>query len=435
MTSVNALGSPNISHIINVLAATFAFPFVLLNSQGEYNFAVSYITLAIGLISVYKVRRSWYLFTIYSCILYCNYSVIITLYLTHNVGGLFTSYAGTQEGVLGLNILCIFSVFLLVAAPKVSIRQKIRSIVADNRSNYLLVTAIVAVLFLVMILGFKRPDVKGVRGSPTTFYEYSTILIILGFWYSGKSTLCRGVLVFLAALFAVQNFIYGGRVTGLQLILIVIFSLYAEKLSFRRFAIPAIMLFLLMSAIGAQRARLELSADTFTDVADVLGTNHLALDTAFAAYHCSMTFLDTLNFTGWGMRLYLFVRWTLSMFLGGNLVSDSQLCDYTHQFFVHYNGGILPYYGYFYLSWLGIILLAVYCSFIFRLMDKAAYSDNGLMRCIAVYVTITVLRWWLYSPSAIIRGVMLMCVAYFVLDYADRAMRGYSRFIRTMPAS
>lgn len=72
----------------------------------------------------------------------------------------------------------------------------------------------------------------------TTFYEYSTVLVIIGFWYSGKSTLYRGALVMVSAMYAAQNFIYGGRVTGLQLILIVVFSLYAEKLSLQAFLDP-----------------------------------------------------------------------------------------------------------------------------------------------------------------------------------------------------
>lgn len=148
-----------------------------------------------------------------------------------------------------------------------------------------------------------------------------------------------------------------------------------------------------MLAIGAQIANIVLSSNTFSSVVDsLIGKKHLALYTAYSSYHTSLTFLDTLNFTGWEKRLDLFMRWVLSMFLG-NRVPDSQLSSYTHQFFAHYWGGILPYYMYFYLSYLGLLLMACYCGFIFRKVKDATDSDNGLARCFAVYVTISVVRW------------------------------------------
>lgn len=418
-------------YIANIAAGSFVLFYVLLNSDGEYNTAVSFVTLALNFLAVMRVRKNWYLFTIYSCILYCNYSVLITLYLTRDVmKSIFTTYAGTATGIQGLNILCAFSLLMLMAAPKIYTEGKnnIKSLIVDNRDNPFLVISLIILLILVCILGFGRPEVRGQRGSPSAFYEYSTILVIIGFYYSGSRPIFRRALVFISAMYALQNFIYGGRVTGLQLMLIIIFSLYAEKLSFLPLAFLGAIVFILMAAIGSHRANLVLSGNVISGVISSLSKGKLALDTAFSSYHCSMTFLDTLNFTGWGQRLYLFSRWLLSMLLG-NSVSDSQLALYTSNFFAHYGGGILPYFGYFYLSLPGLVFMALYCAFIFSLINKSGASENGLIRCISVYVTTTVLRWWLYSPSQIIRGVMLVCLVWYVFDYADRAMKIYSHYI------
>ena len=85
-------------------------------------------------------------------------------------------------------------------------------------------------------------------------------------------------------------------------------------------------------------------------------------DTSYSAYYTSLTFLKVKEFVGVQTQLYLLFQFILYIFLGSKIV-DSNLAVYTRQYYVHYYGGVLPLYMYFYLGILGIMFIVLYLKF------------------------------------------------------------------------
>lgn len=393
-----------------------------MNSSGYYCYAVSCAIIVVSIASIIKVRGNWYLLTIFTCIGYSNYSICLVNYISKS-NSYFVSYANTNIGYLGINILLFFSLLLYLIAPdsKEKIQDK-KSIIVNNRNNRIIVIGAIIVLLLILIYGFTRPERVGDRGTPSALYEYSLIFVIMALYYSGKSKKMLLLVVLVAIPFAIQNFVFGGRITGVQMLILIVLAIFIDRLKMVIVAPLAAVFFVMMSAIGQVRGRLLISGVDLNNVVRILGGEHFALDTAYSSYYTSMTFLDVLQTTDVPLRIHLLFRWILSIFLGGS-VQDSSLSLYTRQTHLHYYGGILPYYAWFYLGFVGIILLVLYLGIFFRKINTTNYKEDGLVRCITLYVTVTCLRWYLYSPSQIFRGVLLLCIVFEICNYADRFMK------------
>lgn len=394
---------------------------VMFNTDGFLNPYISVLLLTINIMTVIKVRNHLFLLIINLIITYCNYSICMANYLD-KFDNYFTSFSDTKDAVLGLHLLLLFSLILFLFVPYVKEKKTIAPIICNNGDNSIIAMGLFVILILIGIYGFVRPDVKGVRGSPSTVYEYGIILFILAFYYSGKNRIYHMMFTALLFAFSLQNFIYGGRITGVQLILCWALCLFPDKLRISAVLPLAAVGFVLMSGIGALRTNFTLSFSAIGYTVANIVQKKLALDTAYSAYFTSLTFLKTLGRTPIMQRLYLFSRFFLSIF-GGGRVTDSNLAAYTRKFYVHYFGGVLPFFSYFYLGILGVFFLALYVCFLHRKINGAEEHSSGLSRCLAVYITATVFRWYLYSPSQIFRGILLLIFFYGMCMGFDRLCR------------
>ncbi|MFU0799096.1 MAG: hypothetical protein ACFWUE_00305 [Xylanivirga thermophila] len=388
------------------------------------NIQIKATAIMILVLSIYNVLiciGNWYLTIIFSCIAYCNYSIIMVNYLSRIYNTLFTSLADELVAKIGINILLLFILVLTVLLPNKINKKSFHKnpiIYKKNRNNFI-VLGICLILILILIFGFGRSDVRGERGSPTQIYEYSIIFFILGFYFCGNTKFNISMLTIILALYALQNFIYGGRVTGLQLIVCWFIMVRSYKTNIYK-ALPWILiLFVFMSLIGIFRANFNLSIDCLKNTVKELMQKKFSLDTAYSAYHTSLTFIKAEFISSNAVRLKMFKKFLLSMILGGSRVENSSLAEFTRKYFVHYNGGILPFFSHYYLGWFGVVFSAVIVSLYCRLINKLDFNTNGLKKCISVFLVCHVFRWYLYSPSGLIRGVGLVIITYYVAYFFD----------------
>ena len=416
-----------VHYIFNALIGILVILLLLLNSSGTYEKLVGYCVIAINILSMVKVRHNWYLLFIFLCITYSNYSICVANYISH-IDTFFAGYAGTEIGSQGVNILLLFSAMLLFIAPttyregtnKASIKPK--ALITNNKYNPIIVIGAIIILGFIWVYGFTRPDAVGHRGSPSALYEYSIIFMIIALYYSGKDRILTSVVVLIGLAFAIQNFMFGGRITGVQILIMIGFAVFIDHISLINVAPVGIVFFIIMVAIGQLRGNILISGFSVNNVINQLAKGKFALDTAYSSYFTSMTFLDELHKTVFSRRIQLFLRWLLSIFLGGS-VTDSNLAVYTRQTHMHYYGGVLPYFAWFYLGFIGLVLLTIYIRFHFKVMLNVNCDSSGFIRCMAVYVTCTCLRWYLYSPSQLFRGVFLLSIVFFFCYEADRLMK------------
>ena len=400
-----------------VLASLLITAGILLafNNRGSMNKWLCLLLLICNALSAYRLRNNWYLLVISLVILLYDYSICSAEYIHVIHGTIFTSYAGTDISNKGLIILLAFSFLFLIISILLSHQDstheyKTYSILIDNRDNAIIVIGLVVVLILIWEFGFTRPTKIGERGSPSTYYEYSLILFILGFYYSGKRKLLHYLLIIIGVAYALLNFVYGGRATGIQMLLCLLFCTYFDRIPKRHLIIGGFVLFFLMFAIGTFRANTQISTATLITTWSEMYNKRFVVDTAYSAYHTSLTMIDFLNYCSWRDRLYYWGRYLLYIPFGGRII-DSNLPIITRQYFVHYYGGVLPFYFYFYLGVFGIVLISFYIMLLFIAIKKGV-TNNGYWKGLAVYVTSTSLRWFIYSPAQITRGIMIYSILY-----------------------
>lgn len=399
--------------IIRIFLYIAGFTAIYFNNDGVLNVVISIFLLSINTCSLIRVRQNYYLLIIFVCILYSNYSICMANYIL-NFESFFLGFKGFYLSIQGLNLLFLFSVLLDLIIPNIknSGSIKILPLVENNQYNVLIEIILTIVLVLILIFCFKRPDIEGVRGSPNQLYEYSIIFIIMAFYYSGNNKIWQGIFIIISLLFALQNFIYGGRVTGLQIIICLFLCLYVNKVSNLFVIVSISVLAFIMLGIGIFRTSFSFSSNIISVIISNIKQHYFILDTAYSAYYTSLTFLDLLNNVDVSDRLYLFSKWLLSMFFGGSKVANSNLAVYTGQYYIHYNGGVLPFFAFFYLGYFGIFLLICYIKYMFKILNNSV--NNNILRIIGIYLSVTTFRWYLYSPSQLFRGVLLLLIVYFI---------------------
>lgn len=411
------ISKKNKTLIKNIIFLIFALIFLLILYNGVSFFEIkilSYSLILMLLYLLYRVRKNIYLFLIFSLIFYFNYSIIIANYLKVNPTNYFATFSNDHVSLLGMYILYIFHLSLILFLPLEINREKKR-LLSSSKSNksLILMIMLLSVLVYILITQFKIPQISGLRGKASPLYEYSIIFFIIGFYFFGKIKFYRYLLTILLILYILQDFFFGGRITGLQLILMYFIIFYAHNIKIIK-VIPFIVSgFIILSIIGEYRGDIKLSLNVINNIVSELFEKMFALDTAYSAYFTSLTFLKVKELTSFSEVINLFKKFVITMIVGGR-ISNHNLPKYTSNYITHYGGGLLPFYFYFYLSWIGVLLSSFLISFYIKIINNIKKRSKGLKKCVMVYIVATVFRWYLYSPSNLLRGIILMCLTYFM---------------------
>ncbi len=367
--------------------------------------------LTVNVLTIVRCKANWGFLILNSCIAYSNYSIIYANYVVR-VDDMFVRWADHQRAYLGLLILLVLGLFLFVFTPEYKKKAEKQSLIEYNQSNLIIFWGICFVLVVILLFGITRPQEEGVRGEITTFFEYSLILFIIGFYYAGKKKWRIILLTLLLGAFVLQDFVLGGRITGLQLMIAWILCVFIDKIKLSYAVILGILGLILLTAIGQFRAALNLDFATLIKVVSDLLYSGVAMDTAYAAYWCSLTFLWAGETIPLANRVYLFGQYVSSLILGGS-VPNSNLADHTRPFVAHYGGGVLPLYAFFYLGWIGVFIIGWVLSRWLRTMEKSVgKKGTGLEKCLSIYIVASTFRWYLYSPSNLLRGASIFALCY-----------------------
>jgi len=382
------------------------------------------LILAMSIMDAYAVADSWLLTIVFASIAYFNYSIVVANYLSVIEGSFFTSLAGDYVSMVGINVLLLFMATVTVLLPTDRHRAARIRLIDDKRGNMFLVLGISLALIFILIYSFVRPDVSGVRGTPSELYEYSLILFIVGYQFSGGKRFSISVLTAIMLLFVVQDIVYGGRATSIQLVICWFLFVVSYRTRPIRVLPWATALYVLFSAVGSFRASFVVSGGGIGDLVAGLVKSRLTLDTAYSAYYTSLTFIKVEALSSLDTRLGLFTKFLSSMVLGGSRVSGSSLGEYTYAYYTHYYGGLLPFYWHFYLGWFGVILSGIIVSLYCRHINRVRTNGKQLVNAICIFFACSVVRWYLYTPSDLIRGVGLTVFAYYFASLVDAMTRG-----------
>ncbi len=374
-----------------------------------------YVILA-NIYMVARSRHNFLLFIVAFILFFCNYSIIYANY-TDAIIDIFTKPLSTDSFVTSLNILTLFNalLFLFVQWDYVFPGSKTNVFVDSANCDPIILYVMYALLIPIFFLGFTIPDVEGQRGSHSTAYEYSAILFMLFFYYSGNLKWHTRMGLLLVAIFSLQSFIFGGRIEAIQFILVAYVMLFMHRVSMPKVMMGIGVMFVLMSVIGVVRGELLSGNADIGSILSSLARSGFALDTAYSAYYTSESFVYVLDKFTTQEVLVFFWEFVKSIFIGTD--PDMLLTSISNTYVAHYGGGLIPFYFYFYLGGIGIVLAVFLVAFYLNIVINLDECSSGYFKCLSVWVVSTTFRWYLYSPIGLLRGVLFLTIAYFAFSY------------------
>jgi len=362
-------------------------------------------------------RNNWLLFMLSIFVAYFNFSICAANYLNFGITSYFAEFKDDAVSSIGLNILLLFLIVmsLFFPAQPENTKSDANFYVIGENENAPVIIGIVAVLLIFFFLGYKSAATEGARGTPSTFFEYSVILFIIGYYYCGRNKYLSLFMTLLLFLFVYRNISGGGRVTAVQLLLVFFIMNFSYRAKIVKVLPFAVLIWLIAQTVGQERGNFTFSLQIFDGVGSLL-SGHVALDTAYSAYFTSLTFVIVGAITSLAVRLNMFLEFFVSIFLGGSLTPGASVSVYTNQYITNYYGGLLPFYFYFYFGWVGVVITGVIAGLYTKMVSRTNSSSTGFVKCMSVYVVATIFRWYLYSPSNLFRGVLLMALVYWLAE-------------------
>ena len=371
----------------------------------------TYFILFLNTIMLYRCKRNMMMFMLMFVLAYSNYSILYANYIHVISTSIFTEPITKEINNTALNILLLFNcLYFLFCKWELPDAHEIK-LIKPQRHDGRIVFLMTLILTIVFFLGFDAPAEEGLRGSPKPIYEYALLFFIFLFYYSGGHKLNLIIGLILTLFFSLQNFIFGGRILGVQFLLCAYFFIFVNKIKQKYVFLIMAVMFVLMSVIGSVRgALLEGDAD-LTSILSLTVENGLTLNTAYAAYYASKTFIYAHDVMPISEITRLLWAFTKSILFG--ISRDDVLPYVTQKYFTHYGGGVYPIYLYFYLDLLGVLLAAYVLKLYSKLVAKINLISNELIQCIAVYISCSAFRWYLYTPIGLFRGVLFLSIIYY----------------------
>lgn len=365
---------------------------------------------------ILRSRRNFLLFIVAFIIFFCNYSIIYANY-TDAIIDLFTKPLSVESFNYSLNILTLFNLFLFLFVhwEYVPLGFKDKVFIDSTRSDSFILYFIYALLIPIFFLGFTIPEVEGQRGTPSTAYEYSAILFLLFFYYSGNNRWHTRIGLALVGVFSLQSLVFGGRIEAIQFVLVAYIMLFMHRISMPKVMAAMGIMFVLMSVIGVVRGELLSGNADIGSIMSSLAKSGFALDTAYSAYYTSESFIYVMDKFSVQETLFLFWEFVKSIFIGTD--PDMLLTSVSAEYVKHYGGGLVPFYFYFYLGLIGIFISAALVAFYLNIVIDLNKQSSGYLKCLSIWVLSTTFRWYLYTPLPLLRGVLFLTIAYYAFAY------------------
>lgn len=409
------------------LGGTFIFMIGVFFDFPMANFVSLYV-LFLSLYLVWWSKDNCLFLIMFAMLAYSNYSIVFAEYVVVKANTLFTIYSRTYEAYVGIYIMLLFWSVLMLALPAEvpifssnTFKDYWRA-ETHNSVQFIYALGLNVLLVLIWIYGFTRPSEIGERGAPSAIYEYSIILFILCYFFAGKFKSIKILTTVILIMYVLQNFVYGGRITGLQLLILFYLMCMEERYSIRKIMPAIVSLFVVLFLIGSYRGNWLNTDFSLSGMWETLKNNLFTLDTAYSSYHTSLTFLLFGEKASLSVRMEVFWGFLKSILIGGYGTAENSVAHLTAQDYRHYNGGVLPFFFYFFMGWTGVVMITLYVSTFVRQLTKIPTDTSGLKKCLLMYFVTSAFRWYLYSPIQLTRGVLLMLVSFALSDVAIRTL-------------
>lgn len=380
-----------------------------------------FFIFAMNIYCMAKSRNNSLLFIINFFLLFSNYSIYVYYFSACNTWGLDYGYYWFMQFPellhKGVDIIYIFTMPLYVFFPNVKKNFSKENLLTSNKENNNNEMTYIFIIGIVLISSWSilTRIIKGYFPT-STIYEYMSILFILGYYHASNNKRLNRLITILLFINIIHILTSGDRMPAIQFMMIYYANFLYNRLKKRFLLLVLLVGIIALNAIGMWRGLTQFDMNIFIKSINYLFTRGITLDTAFAAEAAGLGMVKFAGDCSWNTRIYLFGIYIAYIFLGARPMGrNSNLSLLAEDAYPHFRGGgVLPNYGYFYLGILGVILLGILVVYYFHVIANINKESKGYYKCLSVQIFITTMSWYLYSPSPLIRGVLIMTILYYL---------------------
>lgn len=375
-------------YVTNVLFICVFIVIVLLRAE----ICLALYAIAINVFLLIRVAKSRYLMFFYALQFFFSLNFIYPMFIdTANIIYVNDLYM-TDIKFKTLITYCLFILAsYLFIKPTKNIEWK-------YQTNNIAYCMFVAMHILALIFGINRTQNDGtyiVRIN--TFYELIYFYVFFQIIYSGGDKKKLALTFALSCIAIIQDLYYDGRITSLQ-ILLVVFICYYKKFPLKLLIPTILILLIIFIYIGNTRV----NADYEFDLVD----NLLKIDTFYFAFQASETHVYVYDYIDLGTRLNSLLGNLLNtIFIDNGAVYN--VSAITHEYVNHYYGGYIFTWFYFWGGYVGSFFIGWLVTYIINHNIKRNKSLNSyiLILCFA-----TMPRWFIYEPTILFKYAMLSTI-------------------------
>lgn len=405
-----------------VILLSFSFINILIK---EYNEKITAIALLVlGGVSLVKFRKNKKIFFILLMLFYFNYSVVICRYLfgkTELLETLYEQLFSKETMGLSINLLLVFNTIILMPICLYINKTNDKGIEKVSKFDIidLQYKKLILMFFkLIIIVVFFYHIYKKITYN-TTIFEYLFIIFIFAFLIAKGDKKEQRIFEIMLIICSIYSLYIGERIGVLQFLIADFVINYLDKIKIRTTVIMMICGVCLFTFIGVYGDILDSSGDfknlTISNVVQAFSERRFALDTSVSAYFTGTSMIDISNVVTYQERINNFKDYILDYTIKGNKSNYIDLPKVIRKYQKNYAGGYITGYFYYWLGFIGVVVIALYIGFIIRKIIKIDETSSNFIKIYSVYFITALPRWYMYVPSLLFRGSLIFIILYLIL--------------------
>jgi hypothetical protein len=303
-----------------------------------------------------------------------------------------------------------------------------KQIKINSSSNPIVFLILFFVSLYILVFGINRGSLIGYTVRINTLYEYFIITYVLLFYYAKKTPLNNIFMIVYGFIYILQDFYYGGRISSLQLFIVILILFLPKKISIFNMVLIIIPGYIFLKVIELYRT------GEIQNLSNILGyinnpiTNYQINTFSEVLYSSSgLVFSSQFLFTIFE-RLNFFMNFLKSIFIGAYNEESNIVSYISNNVSSVGGGGFFPVYLYFWIGWIGVFVSGIAFSVILNLkIDKT----NDYLKILYIIVLSTFPRWFYYSPLVLFRLAFLnFTIVYIFTKVLDNLLKNQNKYFK-----
>lgn len=406
-----------VGKLIDIVIITYVlFNILFGNYSYESNRNIALIALYLSIEWLYKTHKSkvWFMNAI--MLFYFNYSIITQEYmLFYWKIPAYMKYHTIDYYGIAINI---FTVFLFIYVKMVDIERCMEIKFKTRSFKPLILLVIVVVLLLIFIFAIDRNIAGTYEVKITSIYEYAYLLFIIAFYYSNNSLKCNVFFMLFAMIFIIQDLYLGGRITSLQILLVLFYMNYNRlRIGNKKMVWLILIGIIIFNAVGVYRVNYSTNGLSVNSIVENIFEQRFVLDTAYNSYYSTITHIVARERTEFIEQVANFCGFFLDL-IGINLDNYLYLTNYVRSLGIaNIGGGWYASHFFFWFGWFGVIVGSMILVYITKtIMSKKNNLFNDLSQLQLITILSTFPRWYMYTPLSFFKGILLITILYILCE-------------------